>query len=550
MAFPFGAVIGGLTSLIGGASQAASQRAEIRRQEAIAQDRLDFDRRVYDWQNLVSQTQYQYDQMRVDALRAADAQAGADYARQQEMLIEQAVANYEINQGAIVDRYIKEERLRAKQDQIEFRNANRVAERNLREEMRRQRVAQKANDIQMQAATDENVIQQDRLGLEASEIARRSSYEAAQNGLRMAEQVRSFMQQGRIINNAADLAARRAEAQVSEVMTSIALEEGADNYGWQLQQIQAMLEDGQVGAMMSARQGGGATARRLSIASAQALGRTWGQQVLNSRSRGVRVNLINDLINKQLATESAGQVLQLQNLQDQAAYSVATGKLANTNIIQGARQALRGTEIQSDASMKAFARAMERGQLQFDDSQGAQAFALKAFAQDWRQRNRVMSELKIPSYRLARRQGVREAQSLFLRTKSVFDQASIPYRGGVFFDPVAPIPGPGPEQSGTANFQSPGFGQIVASNLAGAAGQAVAGQLGNMLQGNLFSGGGSSVGQSFNSVSFNPSTFNSGFNSGFDIGPALSIAQGLGTNLGGVGNVNFNPGAFSGGSLL
>ncbi|MGA1731052.1 MAG: hypothetical protein ACO4B5_12590, partial [Steroidobacteraceae bacterium] len=316
-----------------------------------------------------------------------------------------------------------------------------------------------------------------------------------------------------------------------------AIEEGTDSFGWQLQQVQAMLEDGVLEAR-GAAQGSGKTAQRLAISSAQALGRTWGQQVLRSRSRGLRVNLANELLNKELATQSAGDVLRLEDLQARAGFQIATSSLRNENILGGARNALDQTEIASRQQMNVFRDAMDRGELSFDDSMGAQRFALQAYTQDSEQRQKVLEQLTIPSYGLARRQGIREAQGLYLRTKGTIENAAMPYRGQMIFDPVAPIPGPRPEQSGTANFSSPGFGQVLAGNLAAAGGKALAGALPGFLQGNLFpSSGGSNwdfnASPSFTSgIDFGNTAFGSVTSSVPNFSPTTSLSFTQGVDFG------------------
>lgn len=536
----FSLIAGIGSAIFGAASQSSAQSRQEAQQRAIADDRLKYDQEIYDWQNLVASTQYGFDKMRTQALRDADAQYGADYARQQEAVIEQAVENYAINRQAIVDQFIKGEALRAKQDQLEFRQANRVADRNLVEQMRQQANAQRANSLAMAAAGDTVQTEQELLGLQATEVARQSTYEAAINGLQMVETVREFMQQGKLIRNASDARARGAERSISELMGSLAIEEGTDNFGWQLKQLEGMLSDGVLEAR-GAAQGSGATARRLSISAAQALGRTWGEQVLRSRSRGLRVNLANEFLNKDLATQSAGDVLRLEDLQARAGIAMQTGSLRNKNIQGGARSALGQLGTRSKQSMNTFQSAMDRGQLDFGNSMGAQRFALESYTQDWQQRQKVMSKLTIPTYALARRQGIREAQGLYLRTKGTINNASLPYRGQVIFDPIAPIPGPAPQQSGAANFSSPGFGQILAGNLAQAGGQALAQNLPNLFGNNLFPTSNS------NSWNFNQSLgFTSGMNFGtqFDFSTPSAVSANpfgyTGPNLGGAG---FNAGS-------
>jgi hypothetical protein len=57
----------------------------------------------------------------------------------------------------------------------------------------------------------------------------------------------------------------------------------------------------------------------------------------------------------------------------------------------------------------------------------------------------VFRELTIPSFDLAKRQGGRELESLYIETEGRIDEASMPFRESIIFDPLEPIAGLKPE---------------------------------------------------------------------------------------------------------
>lgn len=57
----------------------------------------------------------------------------------------------------------------------------------------------------------------------------------------------------------------------------------------------------------------------------------------------------------------------------------------------------------------------------------------------------VFRELTIPSFDLAKRQGGRELESLYIGTEGRIDEASMPFRESIIFDPLEPIAGLKPE---------------------------------------------------------------------------------------------------------
>ena len=527
----FGAIIGAITGSI-------SQSQELDRQEDIARDRLEYDRAIYDWQNTVANTQYEYDVMRTNALREAEAQAAGDYVEYQRKLIDQAVQNYSINSKALIDQFVTGENIRSQQETTLFNQRQGTFRQNLVEQMRQGVVRQDQARLQGQGDTYREVGAQQLLGLRAAEVSRQASYEANQSALDMVEQVRQYANQTNQLAARSNLQRTNLERETSELLGTLALEEQADYFGWQLESIAAMARDGQIGARAMGGQGAGTTSKRLAIESAQALGRTWAQQTVRARGRDLRVRVASEAFSKGLAAQFAQTTLEMEDLGARAAYEVQSRTARQKNIVGAAGEQLEQTRIQSGLSRDIYGVAMRGNQLSFDDAMGAMRFALTSTKRDAKADQDLMRQVTIPGFKLARRQGKRELQSLFLQTQSVFDRASIPYRPTLYFDPVAPIPGPSPERSGTANFSSPGFGTILAGNLASGAANQLATSISN---GTLF-GGNRNLFPTSGSAGFNPAAFTGGMNFGIS---GLSGATDFSSSFGGGASTSFNPGAFS-----
>ena len=65
----------------------------------------------------------------------------------------------------------------------------------------------------------------------------------------------------------------------------------------------------------------------------------------------------------------------------------------------------------------------------------------KRFALDSQNRLDSFERLTMPGYNLAARQGQRDLDSLFLRTQGQLDEAKMPYRENIIFDPQKALPG-------------------------------------------------------------------------------------------------------------
>ena len=72
--------------------------------------------------------------------------------------------------------------------------------------------------------------------------------------------------------------------------------------------------------------------------------------------------------------------------------------------------------------------------------------AKRKIDQSYGEARRQTNKLMLPSFDIAKRQGVREMSGLYLQTDASIEQASTPFRESIIFDPIALIRGLGPEK--------------------------------------------------------------------------------------------------------
>jgi hypothetical protein len=161
------------------------------------------------------------------------------------------------------------------------------------------------------------------------------------------------------------------------------------------------------------RQGGGKTAQRLASEAGKQLGRAYGELVVKSQDRGLRMSLMNRTMNDDVAKQLGQVALQTQDAVERMKYS----------------------------------------------NQRYQA--------DYNTAKEQMDKLTIPSFGLADRQYGRELESLRLQTQQVVDQASQPFREQVYFDPLEPIKGLKPEMISPTLAAGPSWGGVIGNSILG-----------------------------------------------------------------------------------
>ena len=357
----WGALIGAGTSLLGGLFGGASQRSQAAAQNAAAKKAAErqFKRATQEWEIDFAQksAQWQWDKARTQQLKFNEKQTAADYKTYQARLIDAANNNLRINKGALYDKYVTEERLRGTQVGIEYT-----------------------------ATTN-------RLGAESSEV------------------LRQYLSQINLAAMQGDTLTSKVTGESQELLSSLALDEERDQLGWQINQLAAMAKGAEDKGASIVRQGGGATAQRLAMDAGNQLGRMYGELVMKSQDRDLKVALMNRTMKDTVSKELGQLALQMQDGADKMRYTTSK------------------------------------------------------YATDYDLTKQQLEKLTIPSFGLASRQYQRELDSLQLQTQQVYDQASQPYRKQKYMMPNEPIKGLKPQMISPTQVSAPSWGSIIGNSI-------------------------------------------------------------------------------------
>ena len=357
----WGALIGAGTSLLGGLFGGASQRSQAAAQNAAAKKAAErqFKRATQEWEIDFAQksAQWQWDKARIQQLRFNEKQTAADYKTYQARLIDAANNNLRINKGALYDKYVTEEQLRGTQVGIEYT-----------------------------ATTN-------RLGAESSEV------------------LRQYLSQINLAAMQGDTLTSKVTGESQELLSSLALDEERDQLGWQINQLAAMAKGAEDKGASIVRQGGGATAQRLAMDAGNQLGRMYGELVMKSQDRDLKVALMNRTMKDTVSKELGQLALQMQDGADKMRYTTSK------------------------------------------------------YATDYDLTKQQLEKLTIPSFGLANRQYQRELDSLQLQTQQVYDQASQPYRKQKYMMPNEPIKGLKPQMISPTQVSAPSWGSIIGNSI-------------------------------------------------------------------------------------
>ena len=154
-------------------------------------------------------------------------------------------------------------------------------------------------------------------------------------------------------------------------------------------------------AKASTRQGGSSSSQRLALNDIQALGRTYGLMQNRNNARRSTISTLNTQLKGERATE-------LER------YANEVGRYA------------QGMKYRTEKYGR-------EGQYNLD----------------------TFRQLTIPSFEIASRQGGRELEALYLQTEGRVNEASMPFRESIWFDPIEPIKGLKPEKYAPTKIYEP-----------------------------------------------------------------------------------------------
>lgn len=158
-----------------------------------------------------------------------------------------------------------------------------------------------------------------------------------------------------------------------------------------MQTVAAAVGAAQTRAATVSRQGGSSSSQRAALNNIQALGRTYGQMQVRNNTRKAKLQTLNSQLKGERATE--------------------LGRFA----------------------------------LQMEDSIKGMQFRKDKYGRDAQYNLDVFKDLTMPSFEMASRQGQREMYSLYIQTEGKINEASMPFREAIWFDPIEPIKGLKPE---------------------------------------------------------------------------------------------------------
>lgn len=354
-----GAILGLGQGILGGmqqqqaaqeANKLAEQMAKKQYRRAMKEWRIDWWQQKSNWLWQTAQT---------EAMRFAERQKESDHNWRSQKLIESAMENLAVNTGAIRDRFITEEKLRATQVGMEY-----------------------GYKMDQLAATAGETVRQYMAGIRDTAL-----------------------QSTQLVN--------QTEREGQALVSSLVFEQQKDQLQWEMGQIAAVIDGAQVAATASARTGGSGTADRLAVNVAQKLGQAWGQMQLQSQDRQARLGLMNTAMRGETAVQLGRMALQMQDQSEKIRY---------TN---------------------------------------------SRYAADTAYETGVFRDLTIPSFALAGRQGAREMKSLQIQTQGIINEASMPYRKAIIFDPIKPIKGLRPEYMAPTKVYEPSTAGIIGNSILG-----------------------------------------------------------------------------------
>lgn len=255
-------------SLLGGLGQQANARTQNRINDAKYKTQKAISNAQYEIEKSRAAQQWAWDMARTEQLRQVEAQTAVDVAERGALVIDSAIENYEINEGALRDQYVVQERLRAEATGMEFDYSQ-----------------QKLND----------------------DIARQT-----------AAYMRSIQQRGL----QAAITTSQAERQAEELQQSLLLDQQKDYLTYNVQKAAALLKDSGAKARYSARQGGGVTSKRLAMESGQKLGRLAVELEYKSRDRANRLAMLNKSMTGEVANQLGTYALQAEDDANAMQYSI------------------------------------------------------------------------------------------------------------------------------------------------------------------------------------------------------------------------------------
>ena len=380
------AAVSGATSLFGGMQQRSAAQSANKQREKQAKQAFKRQKKEYEISWGQELTKYAWDQAKTEAMRYQDRQKEATYKQRMGWLTDGAMLNLQLNSEALYDKYVTQETLRARQEQINF-------------------TSQMDSDIAGQDTAMEEA------QLQSATVANQAMQAQIETSQQIQGYVRSVQQ--RALESARVVQEMNNNSQA--LQQELILDEASDNLQRDIELVAAIEQSSGKRAALAARQGNSSSAVRASANKLQELGRSYGMLQLNRQQRGARMATFN----KTLGTTA----MQLNEVGNQMANAV--------DQIKFSKRGLGNRNAGFDLAQMSLANKARGTTTQFNIKTQT---AMDKF-----------NELTLPSFDLAKRQGDREMAALVQETKNTLNEASMPYINDIIFDPLHPIKGLKPE---------------------------------------------------------------------------------------------------------
>lgn len=441
MPFPWGAVIGAAasigTSLFASSSNrsaAASSKKDAKKLNKAQYKRAKIE---YELANEQDATNYAWDVARTEATRYMENQKAADYKFTADRIYDQAIDNLTLNTSALMDKYGLEEQLRA--------NQVIAANYDLHDELRLQR--KMAIDKSKLARED---IEQEDLSNRAAAVTADATYNAQRKQVaeqsklgieKNSAQIKQYLTQVRDKRKQANAAVRGLEDNMSKLMAEQINDMSMTKLKRNIQVVASMMDQGAIKARSSQRGGGSSSARRLAMNEAQKLGRSYAEISNLRQKQGYQMELMNSdmagpqaIALKRLALAMQNDVNQQNSLIRQSASTRRIATMQEEAIIAKRKQNMTQFHTSGRIIQNKLSRSGE--ELGWDRDNLMQRV--------WKGMRDL--EIETQGFEIGARQGQRELTGLYINTQAQIDQASMPYRDAIIFDPLEPIEGLPPEK--------------------------------------------------------------------------------------------------------
>ena len=441
MPFPWAAAIGAAvsigTSLFQSSSQNAAASASKKDAKKTAKDQFARAKVEYDISLQQDATNYAWDMARTEATKWMDEQKYLDYRHSAMNLYDQALDNLTLNTSGLVDKYKMEEGLRAQQatDNLQALND--------KNKITRQAAIDQNKTGRKAVAVDEKLNLQRSLKVDTQHELRRKNLaqQAALNAQKSNAAVYQYLSSVKQRRTQSDALVRGTENEITNLLAEQTNEMGLKQLERNIRVVASMMDQGAARASAGQRGGGSSSSRRLAMNEAQKLGRTYGEIQLLRQKQGYQIEAMNASMTGEKALKLKQTAQAMRNDVRQSKSTISQTKSANKILQRQQKSIFKDRGILRKEMMS----KSKQNRLKVKGLDNKLMDTKRQINDGVRRMQREMA-ITTEGFQLAARQGQRDLTGLYIQTQASIDQASMPYRKSIIFDPLEPIAGLPPEK--------------------------------------------------------------------------------------------------------